>query len=231
MVTLFHSKELQQIYRACERVMNQTENQIAYVAPDAYLGKPPKNYKQKRAVGLFLYLVHSYGPACHEVLRAKTTAGGRDIYVIVRPFPFHESFHGSRKFHWTWDLKGKHVVPVYGEEDFPAAFKLWFKFRSPLCLCFRRGRFLAKKEVASLVSCLARYLPIKIDLEEASHTLWERGCYRLVENPRVVNWLMKLPLFIRRLVNKYATKVIPRRPRTHHCLLRQKRMHAQPLAC
>lgn len=134
--------------------------------------------------------------------------------MIVRPVPFHESFHRSGEFHWTWDLKGEHVVPVYGEEDFPVAFKLWFKFRDPLCLCFRRGRFLGKEEIASLVSCLARYLPIKIDLEEASHTLWERGYYRVVENPRVINWFMKLPLFITRLVKKYASKGFPTSP-TH----------------
>lgn len=146
--------------------------------PDAFPGKPPKNYKRRRAVGLFLCLAHSFGPACHEVLRAKTTAGGRDIYVIVRNVPFHESFHESGEFHWV--LKGEQVVPKYGEKDFSAAFKHWFKFHTPACLCLRRGTRLRKKEIMSIVSRLARYIPTEINLEEASRMLWKRGFYRLV---------------------------------------------------
>lgn len=188
-------------------VMNQAENQITSLLPDAYPGKPPKNYKQKRAVGLFLCLAHSFGPACYEMLRAKTTANARDIYVIVRKVRFHESFHESGEFHWMWELKGEHVVPLYREQDFPAAFKLWFKFRSPVCFCFRRGQSLGKEEITSLVSCLARYLPTEINLEETSHMLWKRGFYRLGESPLLISWFVKLPLFIRRLVNKYTLKV------------------------
>lgn len=152
-------------------------NQNTFVPPDTFPGKPPKNYKLRRAVGLFLCLAHSFGPACREVLRAKTIAGGRDVYVIVRNVPFHESFHESGEFHWV--INGERVVPVYGEKDFSAAFKPWFKFRTPLCLCLRRGASLGKEEITRLVSRLARYLPIKINLEEASHMLRKRGFYRL----------------------------------------------------
>ena len=161
-----------------ERMTNQAKNRIAFLYPDAFPGKPPKSYRQKRAVGLFLCLARSYGQACHEILRAKTTVEG-DIYLTVRKVGFHEAFHKSGEFHWTWEREGKHVKPQYGEQDFPVAFKLWLKFRKPSCICFRRGRLLQKEQIVRLVPSLARYLPIEINSEQASEDLCEKGFYKL----------------------------------------------------
>ncbi len=187
--------------------MSQTEDKITFVLPDAYPRKCPKDYRHKRAVGLFLCWGHSFGPACHEILRAKMTASG-GIYVIVRKTHFHESFPKNWKFHWTWEQKGKPIVPLYGEEDFPKAFKLWLKFRSPMCLCFRRGRSLGEEEITGLVARLAKYLPININLEEASLTLWKSGFYRLRQKTRLDSCFDKLPPFIRRWINRYIPRIL-----------------------
>lgn len=166
--------------------------QVYRYPPDTYLGNPPKDYRPKKAVGLFVCWVRSFGLACYEILRARTVASGRDIYVIffsgamrISGDNLHESYHESGDFHWLID--GQHVVPLYSKEDSPAAIKLFLRMKPPLCYCFRKGRNLERDKITNLVSCLARYLPIEISIGETSREIWEKGFYRIIPSKKICN--------------------------------------------
>lgn len=164
-----------------------TSKGINVVIPKYGPGEPPKKYNAKRAVGIFACLCFSYGTRCPELLRARMNIKG-DIYVIPHTEymgksngidrDIHMSHHKSGEFHWVVDRN--HVQPAFGEADFPAAFGLWLKLQRPPCFCFRRGKGLDEKEIATLVECLAKYLPFKIDTRGTSQSLRDFNFYRAV---------------------------------------------------
>ena len=144
-------------------------------------GIPPKNYNRKKAIIVFCCLPFSYGLRCPEILRAKITTKG-DVYIIpLIEFlhymtdpksefqDFHLSYHSSGKFHWAKD--GTHIQPLFGEADFRKALELWLKFKSPPCLCFRKGKGLKEEEIFTLIQELARYLTLTIDVGKAAQNL------------------------------------------------------------
>lgn len=145
-------------------------------------GRPPKNYNEKFAIGLFACRNLFYVYKCFELLRAKTTSKGEDIYIIpIPPFMvdgFHESIHSAHIFHWKWGNPGKYVTPLYGKQDMPAAIKLKIKMDRNPCLCLRKGRKLTEKNIELLLSRLSDYLPFTINLYEVSIILYRRGFYR-----------------------------------------------------
>ena len=159
---------------------------IARYAP----GIPPKNYNRRKAISLFCCLSFSSGLRCPEILRARITKKG-DIYIMplieslhygTEPKgdfqDFHLSYHSSGEFHWTKD--GTYIQPVFGEADFRKALELWLKFKSPPCLCFRKGKSLGEEEIAALIQHLAKYLPLPVDVEEVAQNLKGSNFYRLV---------------------------------------------------
>jgi hypothetical protein len=158
--------------------MNNTNQAVHRVVPKYAPGKPPKKYNAKKAIGVFVCLGFSDGAKCPELLRARIGAEG-DVYVIPHTEyagksksvnkEFHISHHKSGEFHWMQD--GEHVHQVLGESDFPAAFGFVLKVRRPPCFCFRRGKNLSINEIATLVECLAKYLPFKIDTMIACQNL------------------------------------------------------------
>jgi hypothetical protein len=151
---------------------------------------PPKNYRKNKAISIFCCLYFSYGFKCPEILRARINKEG-DIYVIPlieslhymsKPKgqfqDFHLSYHSSGEFHWTKDKT--HIQPLFGEADFRKALELWLKFKSPPCLCFRKGKGLREGEIVSLIQHLASYLPLNIDVGEVAQNLKGSNSYRLV---------------------------------------------------
>jgi len=91
---------------------------------------------------------------------------------------FHLSYHSSGEFHWAKD--GTHIQPLFGEADFRKALELWLKFKSPACLCFRKGKGLRQEEIRALIEHLARYLPPTIGVGEIAHDLKDTNFCRLV---------------------------------------------------
>jgi len=151
---------------------------------------PPKNYRKNKAISVFCCLYFSYGFKCPEILRAKITARG-DVYMLPlieslhymreregKFEDFHLSYHPSGEFHWA--VNGTHIQPLFGEADFRKALELWLKFKSPPCLCFRKGKGLREEEILILIQHLARYLPLKIDVGEVAQNLKGSNFYRLV---------------------------------------------------
>ena len=157
------------------------------IVPKHTPGRPPKNYGEKKAIGVFACLAFSFGLRCPELLRARITTR-RDVYIMpfveYQPFKgknlqdFHLSYHASGEFHWT--SNGNHIEPAFGEDDFRKAFEVWLQVRSPLCLCLRKGKGLNEEEIVSSAKCLSRYIPMPIDIEAASQELKHAGFYRLV---------------------------------------------------
>ena len=167
----------------------QASVQIQRYAP----GHPPKNYNRKKAISIFGCLYFSYGFRCPELLRATITSAG-DVYIIPlhRVYlaesekgrrDFHISYHKSREFHWTHG--GTHIVPVCGEDDAPAAMRLWLKLKQPPCFCFRKGRNLNDEEIVTLIQHLAQNLPFNFNVEEASQNLKNAKFYRMVVREHV----------------------------------------------
>ena len=174
-------------------VKREKNADVRIVPPDTYPGKPPKNYKKKRAVSLFVCFSQSFGPACYELIRVKTTAGSDDMYSIYYPktqrdsnFYFHESIHESGEIHWVMD--GRNVgTPAYGRKDNPAAMRLYLRVKQPLCLCVRMGKSLGEDQLRQIVFRIVEHLPIKVDGEEATQELLKRGFYRLVREDLKIN--------------------------------------------
>jgi len=92
---------------------------------------------------------------------------------------FHLSYHLSGEFHWAED--GTHIQPLFGEADFRKALELWLKFKSPPCLCFRKGKGLGEEEIGVLIQHLAKYLPLTINVEEVAQNLRNANFYRLIQ--------------------------------------------------
>jgi hypothetical protein len=91
---------------------------------------------------------------------------------------FHLSYHLSGEFHWTID--GTRTQPLFGEADFRKALELWFKIKSPACLCFRKGKGLREEEIVALTKYLTEYLPFIIDAEEIAKNLRNAKFHRLI---------------------------------------------------
>jgi len=151
---------------------------------------PPKNYRKNKAISVFCCLYFSYGFKCPEILRAKIATTG-DVYMVPlveflhymsepegKFEDFHLSYHASGEFHWAVD--GTHTQPLFGEADFRKALALWLKFKSPPCLCFRKGKGLAAEQILALVQHLASYLPIGIDIADVTQILKDSNFHRLV---------------------------------------------------
>jgi len=162
-----------------ESKKRQSFEQVSIKIPKYSPGHPPKNYNRKKAISLFCCLSFSCGPRCLELLTASITSRG-DIYVM--PFTehasgdFHLSYHKSGKFHWTH--RGNHIQPIYGEDDSPAAMRLWLKFKEPPCFCLRKGRNLNDEEIFMLLQRLAPNLPFAFDIEKVSCDLKDSN-YRI----------------------------------------------------
>jgi len=160
---------------------NQSPEQASVKIPRYAPGTPPKKYNVKKSISIFCCRRFSYGYKCPEVLRATITTKG-DVYVIPDTEyglgDFHISHHKSGEFHWV--NQKNHIQPICGEDDFPAALRLWFKFKCPPCLCFRRGRGLDEKEITSLLQRLAQYLPFPFNIAKASQDLAKHNFHRLV---------------------------------------------------
>jgi hypothetical protein len=142
-------------------------------------GKPPKNYRKPRAVGLFLCRDSSF--QCVEILRA-TVAPAGDVYIF--PFlneisDFHVSHHQLGECHWTDE--GKHLVPRDGADDLANAFSLWLRvkcFTNVPCICLRRGRSLGHPDLAKLMTIMVKYLPFPADSVEIAGPLATKGFSR-----------------------------------------------------
>ncbi|MBU3918874.1 hypothetical protein KKC63_03145 [Patescibacteria group bacterium] len=140
-----------------------------------YLGNPPKNYKERKSVGLFVLRDGS----CSEIVRAKINKKG-DVYIFYpqdKESSFHESFHASGAFHWR-EGREKHF-PLLGKKDAPLAFRasLFELWPSP-CFCFRKGRDLSIAELNKIIGELIRYTPNNIRKEPVVLALEEFSFYR-----------------------------------------------------
>ena len=123
----------------------------------------------------------------------KAKATGEDLYTI--PFPrgqklskirTHESLHGSGEIHFILEEEGGFrikAVPVYGNDDQPAAIRAFLKIKCPLCVCIRKGRSFEKHKLERAVSRIVDYLPVRVDAKEVIESLNKRGYYRLVLKP------------------------------------------------
>jgi hypothetical protein len=183
--------------------MKKKKNDDVRIVPlDAYPGKPPKNYKKKRAVSLFVCFLQSFGPACYELIRVKTTARSDDMYSIYYPrtqrdanFHFHESIHDSGEIHLVMNERNV-GTPAYGRKDNPAAMRLYLRVKQPLCLCIRMGKSLGEDQLRQIVFRIAEHLPIKVDGEEATQELLKRGFYRLVREDLKISTVLGYFCFI-----------------------------------
>ena len=157
--------------------------EVITVIPKYAPNTPPKNYKKKKAISIFCCIKYSHGFKCPELIRARITTKG-DVYIVPYPITetgfkdLHLSHHSSGEFHWTDD--GKHVQPVYGEKDFPAALKLWLKFKCPPCFCFRKGKSLSDTEIDNILQRITEYFPFTLDKNEAYQNLLDANFYRLL---------------------------------------------------
>jgi hypothetical protein len=167
-----------------------TSKRINISVPRYEPGIPPKNYNRRKAISLFCCLSFSSGLRCPEILRARITKKG-DIYIMplieslhygTEPKgdfqDFHLSYHSSGEFHWTKDVT--YIQPVFGEADFCKALELWLKFKSPPCLCFRKGKGLREDEIVALIEHLTKYLPPTIDAGNVAQDLKGTNFYRFV---------------------------------------------------
>ncbi|HEX9897497.1 MAG TPA: hypothetical protein VGA85_07575 [Dehalococcoidales bacterium] len=156
---------------------------IKMVNPKYSPNHPPKNYSERRAIGMFFCQWYDKNLKCTELLRAVNSGDG-DIYVI--PFPeykigdIHISHHKSGNFHWS--VEGNNVDPVFGEKDFPTAFTFWVKAKNPPCFCIRKGRPLHQNEIRTLVECISNYVPFPFDIEIAVGNLVSDGFYRFTRS-------------------------------------------------
>jgi hypothetical protein len=165
---------------------NQLPEQASVKIPRYGPGILPKRYNVKRSISIFCCLRFSFGFKCPEALRATITTKG-DVYVI--PYTeyglgdFHISHHKSGEFHWGY--QGNHIQPICGEDDAPAAMRLWLKLKQPPCFCFRKGRNLNDEEIVTLIQRLAQNLPFTFNVEKASHNLKNTKFYRMVVREHV----------------------------------------------
>ncbi|MBA7690465.1 hypothetical protein ES703_98992 [subsurface metagenome] len=163
-----------------EKTRNPEE--VIIVTPKYAPSTPPKNYKKKKAISIFCCIKYSYGFKCPELLRARITTKG-DVYIVPYPITetgskdLHLSHHSSGEFHWTDDVN--HVQPIYGEDDFPTALKIWLKFKRPPCFCFRKGKALNDIEIDNILQRIARYLPFSFNIKETYQNLKDANFYRL----------------------------------------------------
>lgn len=160
------------------------------LAVEARPGKPPKDFKKRKAVAIYICL----GDHCVEGVRAIIGSNG-DIYIPLTPpqlgklWPAHESFHASGQHHWVFPgEKGR--AALLGKEDAPRAFKLaFFNLLGVPCLCFRRGMGLESDEIRALVERLIAYTPLyphyaeRVGAELASEgfSRWPRPDLTLME--------------------------------------------------
>ena len=95
-----------------------------------------------------------------------------DIYLfplVAFGNDFHLSYHKSGTFHWAFD--GKHEVPVCGENDFNAAFKMMLRVNKNPGYCIRLGKALDVDEIEKVLKIAEIYLPFEFSVEDIAAKL------------------------------------------------------------